>query len=113
MFDKDTLRQLLDYWVPTRERVGLVLSSGEIVELRNRSPLPEVTFMVTVDDIEAHPTAVAFWHTHPRNNVWLSAEDHAMFLRTPQLLQYIVAERRIRSYEVASGKVLNRETLDF
>ena len=106
MSDKNTALQLLQKWNPFTERVGLVLLDGTILELQNESPTPGLTFHVKREAVdELLPAAVAMWHTHPQNNVNLSPADYGVFLSLPTLLQYIVTEKRVRSFKTIGGKV--------
>lgn len=84
-----------------------MLEGGKVVEFRNQSASPTMTLMVDRDEMAPYMAkATATWHTHPKNNVNLSAPDHAMFLTLPSLRHYIVTERRIRAFEVRNGKVM-------
>lgn len=110
MSNKNTAFKLLEYWVPSVERFGLVLRSEEIVELRNNSPRPDLTALIAQDDIDAYgEDVVATWHTHPKGNVNLSGADYRMFLGMPQCMHYIVTETRVRSFIVRNNKVMLHE----
>jgi hypothetical protein len=66
--------------------------------------------MVAEADIDPYRTrAVAMWHTHPANNVNLSATDYAAFLLHPEWVNYIVTETRVRSFVVRNKMVMLHE----
>ena len=110
MSNSDTASKLLAYWVPTIERVGLVLVDGTVVELRNHSETPGKTLRVDPSEIEPlRPAVVAMWHTHPENNANLSPMDWYMFKGLPEWTHYIVTETCVRSFIVTNGKVMNHE----
>ncbi len=110
MSKENTASKLLEYWVPTAERFGLVLRSGEVVELRNSSPRPDLTALIAQEDIDAYgDEVVATWHTHPKGNVNLSGTDYRMFLGMPHCMHYIVAGTRVRSFVVRNNKVMLHE----
>lgn len=100
-------RFLVEFWNPIVERFGFVLRDGSAVELKNESPTPSTHFQVDADKASVYEDrAVATWHTHPRNNVNLSADDYWFFLSKPELLHYIVTETRMRCFSVRNGKVM-------
>ena len=110
MSNKNTASKLLEYWVSSIERFGLVLDDGSIVELRNQSQRPDQNAVVAQDDIDAHgDRVVATWHTHLKGNVNLSAADYRMFLGMPQCMHYIVTDTRVRSFVVRNNKVMLHE----
>ena len=110
MSNENLRNNLLPYWTSTVERVGLLLASGEVVELPNHSNTPEKSFMLARQDIKPYDgQAVATWHTHPENNVNLSALDYLAFLQLPNLTHYIVTETRIRSFVIRNNTVMLHE----
>ena len=63
------------------EAVGLILSTGLVVELKNYSTTPEKTYEVRRSDImvalegEVDQTQVVFWHSHPGGGIGPSRID--------------------------------------
>lgn len=101
---------LLPRWNPFTERFGLLLCDWDVVEFPNESETPSLGLRVDQKKVAPYlPRAIATWHTHPQNNVNLSATDYAMFLTMPGLIHYIVTERRIRSFRVLNKKVMLHE----
>lgn len=110
MSKENTAFKLLQFWIPTTERFGLVLQGGETVELKNHSRNPSETALIAQSDIDAWgDKTVATWHTHPKDNVNLSATDYQMFLGLPHLQHYIVASKRVRLFVVRNNKVMLHE----
>ncbi len=98
---------LLNFWCPGRERCGLILENGAVVELENIHPNPLEAFEFDRKDFERYTGAVATWHTHPRTCGNLSVEDYFLFLQLPRLWHYIVgAHEDLRCYQVTEGRVL-------
>ena len=95
--------------LPTNpERVGLILSSGQIVELANTSKTPDQSFSVAPEDmIKYEDEAVATWHTHPFGSAALSGEDLIGFRSWPDFLHLIFGvDNEVRGYIVQKGVVL-------
>jgi proteasome lid subunit RPN8/RPN11 len=91
-----------------RERVGLVLKSGEIVELPNVSSEPDDSFLVMATDMMPFLSAmVATWHTHPKGGLSPSVTDMESFAMWPDLKHYIVAPEGVRAFTVTeTGSVI-------
>lgn len=90
------------------ERVGLILNDGQVIELANTSPTPdEASLIDPMDLIFYEDTAVATWHTHPRQVSNLSVDDFFAFKNWPQLKHYIVGADGVRCFRVERGRVLN------
>lgn len=111
---KSALQQLQSLHNPQGfERVGFILSDGEVIEVPNISVTPEIAFLVKGSDIlkyglpESPTPAIATWHTHPKKDANLTIEDHEMFLNYSHLKHYIVGTDGVRGYRVENGRVLN------
>lgn len=89
-----------------RERVGLVLDDGEVVELPNISSEPEDSFFVSATDMLPYLDRVrATWHTHPMGGLEPSSMDMVFFRSWPDLTHWIVAQEGERSFVVRNGQV--------
>jgi proteasome lid subunit RPN8/RPN11 len=100
--------KLTKYHSPGPERVGLIITNKEIVELANRSSIPDELFAVDPKDmINYENSAVATWHTHPKTTAALSGDDYRTFLAWPRLVHFIVGTNGTRAYVVENGTVLN------
>ena len=103
-----TLKRLLKsfYHHEGIERVGFVLASNKIREVRNVSPEPEYGFLVDPKDtIEAlKDSAWATWHTHPNQDSNLSGEDYRNFMNWPDLVHFIVGSDSVKGYYYDSSK---------
>ena len=95
--------QLLGFWSPEVERCGVVHPDLRIEEVQNRSPTPELTFLVTREDLDRPIEAT--WHTHPATSANLSVLDHHFFMAWPHLLHFIVGQREVRCYQVLNGVI--------
>lgn len=96
------MQQLLEFLdgLP-RERVGLILRSGELVEVQNCSAEPEKSFLVLADDILPHlDEMVGIFHTHPNGGLEPSPADIYGFRQWPELDHWIVAPEGVRCYRV-------------
>lgn len=76
------------------ERCGVVLVTGEVVELENTHPEPETSFAMPYERVAA-PEVIATWHTHPRTGPNLSMEDYKAFMQFPDLRHYVVAAQGV------------------
>lgn len=102
---RERLRGFLD-GLP-RERVGLVLNTGELVELPNISAEPENSFLVPAASILPYlEAAVATFHTHPTGTVDPSPMDMHGFALWPDLKHWIVAPAGERCYGVTETGAL-------
>lgn len=102
---------LSEYWSSTRERCGVILKSGEVVELTNQSETPETDFVIGAEDLEGLDVA-ATWHTHCHDSANLSTPDYVAFLARPNWFHYIATENEVWCYYVRDGKVLVYENDD-
>lgn len=110
MSNRELASLLLPRWNSTAERFGVVLRSGEIVELPNLSDSPFNAAVVSRQGItDLGDEVCATWHTHTHNRVNLSSVDYATFLSLPHLLHFIVTETRVRSFSVRNNKVMLHE----
>lgn len=110
MFD---INSLLEYWSPVVERCGLVLESGEIIELPNTAQDQTREFSFPESNFKKYPNAVATWHTHPSTNPNLSVEDYLSFLKNPEVFHYIVGGGKVWGFYVKDKRVLRYEDSDF
>ena len=91
----------------TKERCGLVLSDGGIVEIDNVSENPEDSYIMDPVAVLAFlPNTVGTWHTHPKSNNVLSGDDHRNFRLWPDLVHYILSPEGVRKYRVEDGAVI-------
>lgn len=89
------------------EKVGILLRSGETVELLNISSEPQDSFLIEFDELLPHLSeTVSTWHTHPRGTAMASFEDLNFFRRWPDLTHFIVSPQGVNEYEVEDGEVL-------
>lgn len=100
-------KSLLSKYDENVERVGFVMKSGKIVEVQNICDKPEEGFDVSGEDIALYALdARATWHTHPKADYNLSANDFNTYLNWPELDHFIIGNNGIRRYVVADGEVL-------
>lgn len=97
--------KLSEFWSPARERCGVILTSGEVVELTNHSETPEIDFLIKAEDLEGLDIA-ATWHTHCHGSPNLSTPDYQVFRSRPNWFHYIATEHEVWCYHVRDGKVL-------
>jgi proteasome lid subunit RPN8/RPN11 len=106
-FEPDSLK---DYLTPDGpERVGFLLETGEVVEVKNICVDPINGFEVSgADLLKYEDTAVASWHTHPGDtyDANLTEADRQSFLAYPNMCHYIVAQDGVRCYAVKDEKVV-------
>lgn len=101
---------LNDFLSGDKERVGLILQDGSVVELKNLHPDPEHGFLVDAGDlIEYGSRATSTWHTHPKGGLSPSQEDMEGFLMWPKLEHIIVAPEGTARFVVERGLVVRRE----
>ena len=105
------LTHLNKFWTPERERCGVILKNGEVMELPNRSATPETDFVLAVEDTDGLDAA-ASWHTHCHSSANLSTEDYMAFLSRPEWSHYIVTQTEVWGYYVRNGKVMVYEDED-
>ena len=99
--------------VEARERCGVIMSDGEVVEIENIHAEPEEGFHMEPKTFLAYVEngATATWHTHPGADPNLSHEDLNGFRQWPQLDHHIVGIRdgkpAVHSFKVVDGIVVN------
>lgn len=111
---KDLMVDLQQRWERGPERCGVVLASGEIVELTNQSDQPSLSFSVSDAELEPYlDQVVASWHTHPQTSGNLSVSDYRTFQNYPQWHHYIIDRTSVWAYSVAlDGMVLLDQIID-
>ena len=98
---------LISYHNNEKERVGLILKSGEIIEMENHCTDPLNGFETDgIDFIKYSGEIIATWHTHPMQNSNLSMNDKQAFLNWPDLDHYIIGTDGVSRYFIENGKVL-------
>ena len=98
---------LLKFYEGSRERVGFVLDTGEIVEVENICEDAENGFEVRGSDLMLYiESAKATWHTHPGESCNPSKGDYQSFLNYPNLDHYIVGKDGISRHIVVDGRVI-------
>lgn len=88
------------------ERVGFILKTGKIVEVKNVCHEAINGFEVSGEDLIKHQDAVATWHTHPGQDSNLSTNDWYGFRNWPEWIHLIVGTDGVSAYRVEGGKVL-------
>jgi proteasome lid subunit RPN8/RPN11 len=90
-----------------KERVGIILQSGEIVELENICSDPENAFELKSRDLlRLEDEAVATWHTHPNASSNLSVDDYQAFRNWPRLKHYVIGVDGVRCFVVQGGALV-------
>src|SRR3546814_13066179 len=99
---------LLDFYSDDGfEHCGLILTTGEIIELVNVAEDPFESFEISDDDlIKYEDQAIASWHTHPGQSSQLSLSDYEGFLSYPDLQHHIIGNDGVTSYFIKNGKVV-------
>ncbi|RWB08776.1 MAG: hypothetical protein EOQ39_18815 [Mesorhizobium sp.] len=98
---------LLSKYDEAVEHVGFILKSGKVIEVANICENPEEGFDVSGEDIALYAlTAKATWHTHPKADFNLSANDFNTFRNWPEMDHYIIGTNGVRKYIVEDGEVL-------
>jgi proteasome lid subunit RPN8/RPN11 len=95
------------------ERCGVVLTTGEVVEIDNISEEPKLSFRMSPEQLLPYiqaGTVAETWHTHPYGDPNLSGEDHACFKLWPDFIHSIIGLRRgkpaVMRFRVKEGQVL-------
>lgn len=102
--------QLLQFLTPGNERVGFILTDGEVVEVQNICPEPDQGFEVRGEDLVLYEDRIAAtWHTHPGQDSNLSVNDHQGFIENPGFVHFIVGEDGVSEYYVEKGIVKRRD----
>lgn len=91
------------------ERVGAVLRDGRVVEFRNVSPRPQISFAIDQEAVDMLDRMTGTWHTHPAGDCNPSVQDYLTFLSWPQLLHWIVSPKGVAGYRVDNGRLLRCE----
>lgn len=101
------IQELKDKLTEGPERVGFVLTTGEIVEVENICVHSDNGFEVSGQDlIKYHDQVVATWHTHPGKGSNLSTNDWYGFRNYPEWLHLIIGTDGVSSFRVEKGRVL-------
>ncbi len=91
------------------ERCGVILSTGDVLELENVHPEPQDSFAILESEL-LREGVVGTWHTHPRTGPNLTVEDYKAFSEWPQLKHYVVAAQEIWCFQVENGILLKCES---
>jgi proteasome lid subunit RPN8/RPN11 len=90
------------------ERCGIVLRSGEILELQNSSTYPYNSFVISNVEIEPYKAEIAAsWHTHPRGPHNLSIDDYNTFMDMPEIPHLIITHKSVSMYQSDGQYVMN------
>ncbi len=96
------------------ERCGVILESGEVVELPNRHTQPRDNFRMLSEDVDnVEGEIVSTWHSHTLRSYNLSLNDYECFKRLPHLSHYIISVKGVACYQAIDGKVMNLSRRDF
>jgi len=95
------------------ERLGFILSEGEVVELDNAHDVPQHGAKYSSSDLFRYMfsgdfTVKATWHTHPSETKNLSGDDYVAFKNYPDIDHYVIGNDGVRRYYVEEG-VLKHE----
>ncbi len=93
------------------ERCGIVMKSGEVIELHNAHPDPENNFMILEENL-VDPEVMGTFHTHPKTGPNLSVQDYYGFLAYPKLLHFIVAHEEIWCFHTINGILCRYENIE-
>jgi proteasome lid subunit RPN8/RPN11 len=101
--------KLKEFLNETDERVGFVLTSGEVVEVENICPDKTNGFEVKAEDIlKYEDQIISSWHTHPGAKSCLSPNDYYGFLNYTNWTHFIVGTEGITEYTVENGAIIVR-----
>ena len=91
-----------------REKCGIILTTGELIELTNIHPKPTNNFAMSNEELEAYPLddILAFWHSHREYDSNLSSPDYLSFLRYPKHLHIIFCYTHFTLYNVRNNLVI-------
>lgn len=87
------------------ERCGLILESGELIEIENIHPDP-TKYLAMPSSVMDRDGIIGTWHTHPNTSPNLSVEDYHWFTSYPELNHYIVGNFETWRYYVENGALL-------
>ena len=90
------------------ERCGIILDSGEAVEVKNIHPDPENCFQIAVEELDRNDVVGTF-HTHPSTGPNLSVADYWAFRSYPDLRHYIVSKSGLWCFKVSDGTLCRYE----
>lgn len=97
----------------TKERCGLVLDSGEAVELSNIAHDPLISYEMDPTEVLPYLTrnnVAGTWHTHPHSPPHFSGEDYVGFMGWPEWQHYVIGvvdgETVVKCYEIKNGAIL-------
>jgi proteasome lid subunit RPN8/RPN11 len=92
----------------TNERVGFILSDGNVIECPNIAPDPETSFKVDPKVVRLWANdAAATWHTHPGGSSNLSTDDLECFIGWgPDMKHVIVGKDDMAVYYFEDGELL-------
>lgn len=100
--------EIVDVDFIENERCGLVLTSGEIIELPNSSTYPYNSFVLSAADVAPYKEQLAAtWHSHPRGPNNLSIDDYNTFLDIPTPPHFIITTRSVSMYQAQGDYVMN------
>jgi|TARA_R110002050_G_scaffold227881_2_gene363516 hypothetical protein len=103
---------IIDTW--HEERCGVILVSGEVVELPNRHTQPKNNFRMLSEDVDnVAGDIVSTWHSHTIKNYNLSLNDYYCFKSLPHLSHYIISIKGVACYQAQDDKVMNLNRRDF
>ena len=98
-----------NFWHPVNEKCGFILKDGTVINLENKHPHPNLGFLIPDSDIDQYKDDIAaIWHSHPSNDVNLSVEDYAAFLRYPDYDHHIYGLNHMAAYYVRGDTVYRR-----
>lgn len=99
-----------NFWHPVKEKCGLILKNGKVIEVENLHPHPTVGFVISEEIIEQYADEIEYlWHSHPSSVTNLSVEDYKSFLNFPQYLHRIYGFDSHTDYYVRNNIVFVRE----
>ena len=98
--------QLLQYLTGDKEKVGIILKDGKIIEVDNLCEDPDGFEIDPAVFVQHEKNILATWHTHPKGTKVLSTGDYHSFMNWPDLDHYIVAPDGITKYVVRDGDLL-------
>lgn len=103
---------IIDTW--HEERCGVILVSGEVVELPNRHTQPKNNFRMLSEDVaNVAGEIVSTWHSHTIQSYNLSLNDYECFKNLPELSHYIVSTKGVACYQAIDSKVRNISRREF
>lgn len=97
----ETLKSFLN---SDKERVGFILTTGEVVEVENKCSDKENGFEVSGADLLKYISHVkSSWHTHPNATSQMSENDDFGFRNYPEWTHFIVGSDGVTEYHVVNG----------